>query len=141
MDSRIYRFFEYDDHFKWKVGYGSYLNQTSWKLKFAFRPKDHIYGESSAACMSSSSRYMPSAICQTWTVLSSPTLAMTHGWYLFHEKSEIFALWPPWENRSSGGPSSASPSDCSSPILKALLIGQMRQNTFWVEVAQTYQKV
>lgn len=35
----------------------------------------------------------------------------------FHEKSEILAVWPPWMNNNSGGPSSASSALCSSPIL------------------------
>ena len=54
----------------------------------------------------------------TCMMLSSETEQMTHGSLGFHEKSEILAVWPPWMNRSSGGPSSASSADCSSPILE-----------------------
>lgn len=81
-------------------------------------------------------------------MLSSDTEQITQGSLGFHEKSEIFAVWPPWINchgcrytselevhkkmknptgelnnpccgltSSSGGPSSASSADCSSPIL------------------------
>ena len=72
-------------------------------------------------------------------MLSSETEQMTQGSFGFQEKSEIFAVWPPWINyvhkhnvkpllrkqkskkfgrtSSSGGPSSASSVDCSSPIL------------------------
>lgn len=57
-----------------------------------------------------------SVICQTWTVLSSATLEITHGSFLFHEKSDIFDLCSPWESSSPGGPSSASNSSYSSPI-------------------------
>ncbi len=37
-------------------------------------------------------------ICQTCMMLSSDTEQMTHGSLGFHEKSEIFAVWPPWMN-------------------------------------------
>ena len=62
---------------------------------------------------------MLSAICHTWRLLSSATLAMTQGSFLFQAKSDILALWPPWEKSNSGGPSSASNSisSCSSPTL------------------------
>lgn len=49
-------------------------------------------------------------------MLSSETEQITHGSFGFHEKSEIFAVCPPWINNSSGGPSSASSAVCSSPI-------------------------
>lgn len=49
-------------------------------------------------------------------MLSSDTEQMTHGSLGFQEKSEIFAVCPPWMNNSSGGPSSASSAVCSSPI-------------------------
>ena len=61
---------------------------------------------------------MLSAISQICRMLSSATLAMTHFSLGFHDSSDILAVWPPWTNSSSGGPSSASSSDCSSPILK-----------------------
>ena len=61
---------------------------------------------------------MLSAISQICRMLSSATLAMTHFSQGFHDSSDILAVWPPWTNSSSGGPSSASSSDCSSPILK-----------------------
>jgi hypothetical protein len=50
-------------------------------------------------------------------MLSSDTLQMTQGWLGFQEKSDILAVCPPCINNSSGGPSSASSGDCSSPIL------------------------
>lgn len=78
-------------------------------------------------------------ICQICMMLSSDTLAMTHGSFGFQAKSEIFDVCPPWINcggrggsehgqlsavtfgctptSSSGGPSSASSCVCSSPIL------------------------
>ncbi len=55
-------------------------------------------------------------ICQTWQMLSSATEQMTHGSFKFHEKSLILLVWPPWTNKSSGTPSSASSGLCSSPI-------------------------
>ena len=88
-------------------------------------------------------KFLLLTICQTCMILSSDTEHMTHGSLGFHEKSEILAVCPPWMNwnkikksyieshctiaesalrtivltRSSGGPSSASSADCSSPIL------------------------
>ena len=53
----------------------------------------------------------------TCMILSSETEQITHGSFGFHEKSEILAVCPPWMNNNSGGPSSASSADCSSPIL------------------------
>ena len=53
----------------------------------------------------------------TCIILSSDTEQITHGSFGFHEKSDILAVCPPWINKSSGGPSSASSADCSSPIL------------------------
>lgn len=73
--------------------------------------------KSSSDRRSWSSRYMLSAICHTWNILSSVTLAKVHGSFLFHEKSDIPAVWPLWTNNNSGGPSSASSGVCSSPIL------------------------
>ena len=52
----------------------------------------------------------------TCIILSSETEQITQGSLGFQEKSEIFAVCPPWINKSSGGPSSASSADCSSPI-------------------------
>lgn len=37
-------------------------------------------------------------ICQTCMMLSSDTEQMTHGSLGFQEKSEIFAVCPPWMN-------------------------------------------
>lgn len=56
-------------------------------------------------------------ICHTCMILSSETEQITQGSLGFHVKSEILAVWPPWMNSNSGGPSSASSADCSSPIL------------------------
>ena len=53
----------------------------------------------------------------TCIILSSDTEQITQGSFGFHEKSDILAVCPPWINKSSGGPSSASSADCSSPIL------------------------
>ena len=50
-------------------------------------------------------------------ILSSDTEQITQGSLGFQEKSGILAVWPPWINSNSGGPSSASSGDCSSPIL------------------------
>lgn len=81
-------------------------------------------------------RFILFTICQTCMILSSETEQITHGSVGFHEKSEIFAVCPPWINykkakpikiyfryqsisftNNSGGPSSASSLVCSSPIL------------------------
>ncbi len=53
----------------------------------------------------------------TCMMLSSETEQTTQGSLGFQLKSEILAVCPPWMKRSSGGPSSASSADCSSPIL------------------------
>jgi hypothetical protein len=37
-------------------------------------------------------------ICQTCIILSSDTEQITQGSFGFHEKSEIFAVCPPWIN-------------------------------------------
>ena len=37
-------------------------------------------------------------ICQTCMMLSSDTLQSTQASFGFQEKSEIFAVWPPWMN-------------------------------------------
>mmetsp|Transcript_35276 Transcript_35276/g.83540 ORF Transcript_35276/g.83540 Transcript_35276/m.83540 type:complete len:320 (+) Transcript_35276:382-1341(+) len=59
---------------------------------------------------------MCDAICHTCRMLSSDTVVMSQGSVVLHERSETFAVCPPCWNRSSGGPSSASSLDCSSPI-------------------------
>mmetsp|Transcript_19170 Transcript_19170/g.73664 ORF Transcript_19170/g.73664 Transcript_19170/m.73664 type:complete len:231 (+) Transcript_19170:143-835(+) len=59
---------------------------------------------------------MFSAICQTCRMLSSAVVAMTHGSFGFHAKSDTLLVCPPWINSSSGGPSSASSAVCSSPM-------------------------
>mmetsp|Transcript_3262 Transcript_3262/g.11282 ORF Transcript_3262/g.11282 Transcript_3262/m.11282 type:complete len:200 (-) Transcript_3262:711-1310(-) len=59
---------------------------------------------------------MVSAICHTWRMLSSATVATTQFSLGFHEKSEILLVCPPCTKSSSGGPSSASSGDCSSPM-------------------------
>lgn len=64
----------------------------------------------------SSSANMLSAICQICMTLSSETEQITQGSLGFQEKSDILAEWPPWMKSSSGGPSTPSSSDCSSPI-------------------------
>ena len=58
----------------------------------------------------------------TCMMLSSETEQMTQASVGFQEKSEILAVWPPWMNSSSGGPSSASSAFCSSPILRIVWI-------------------
>ena len=59
---------------------------------------------------------MASSIIQTCTTLSSATDASTQSSVSDHEKSETLDVWPPWMKSSSGGPSSASSSSCSSPM-------------------------
>jgi hypothetical protein len=44
---------------------------------------------------------MRPTICHTCMMLSSDTLATTQGSLLFHEKSEIFDVCPPWTNYTS----------------------------------------
>mmetsp|Transcript_42171 Transcript_42171/g.82730 ORF Transcript_42171/g.82730 Transcript_42171/m.82730 type:complete len:321 (-) Transcript_42171:737-1699(-) len=65
---------------------------------------------------SSSPAYISSAICHTWSTLSSLTLATVQSSRRFQLKSDTLEVWPPCMKRSSGGPSSASSGDCSSPM-------------------------
>ena len=71
-------------------------------------------------------------ICQTCMMLSSETEQMTQGSLGFQEKSEILAVCPPWMKRSSGGPSSESSGDCSSPILLQKYEQNGFQNHFFI---------
>jgi hypothetical protein len=62
------------------------------------------------------STYKQRTICQICKILSSATDATIQSSCMFHPKSDTFCVCPPWMNKSSGGPSSASSGDCSSPI-------------------------
>lgn len=58
-----------------------------------------------------------SAGCQICSTLSSATDAIVNSDVGCHAKSDILLVCPPCTKSSSGGPSSASSGDCSSPIL------------------------